>query len=193
MRFERIGSIILGAGLAFALVACGDDGSASTSGTGGSASTTGSAGEGGASTSASTGQGGDATTTATTGATTTATTGATTAATTGAGQGGGGGGGGTLPTQAECTTECAAAQAGNCTVIMGDCSMCCGALLAIAQPSGCSDELSAYYACVSGNDPVCNGDCTMEQNGLVMCAQTYCLGNLGDPSCQTLLDCGNAG
>jgi hypothetical protein len=191
MRFERIGSIILGTGLAFALAACGDDGSTSTSGTGGSASTSGSGGEGGASTSASTGQGGDATTTATTGATTTATTGATTAATTGAGQGGGGGG--TLPTQAECTTECAAAQAGNCTVITGDCSMCCGALLAIAQPSGCSDELSAYYACVSGNDPVCNGDCTTEQDGLVMCAQTYCLGNFGDPACQTLLGCGNAG
>jgi hypothetical protein len=78
-------------------------------------------------------------------------------------------------------------------VITGNCSMCCGALIAIAQPSGCSDALSAYYACVSGNDPVCNGDCTTEQNGLVMCAQTYCLGNFGDPSCQTLLGCSNPG
>jgi len=186
MRFERLGWVVMATGLA--LGGCVDVGSsaAGTGGAGGSASSTG--GEGGAGTTATTGQGGgDATTSATTGATTAATT----SATTGAGQGGGGSG--MLPTQAECATECTAAQAGNCTVITGDCSMCCGALLAIAQPSGCSQQLADYYACVAGNDPVCNGDCTAEQDGLVMCAQTYCLGNFGDPSCQTLLGCGNAG
>jgi hypothetical protein len=163
---------------------CGDDATTgSTTGGGGG-------GTGGASTATGGGEGGSggaSSTTATTSSSTSTSTSTTSSTSTSTGQGGGTPA--VLPTEEQCATECDEAKAGGCTIITGECTACCGAILALAVPASCDQETADYYACVSGNDPVCNGDCTPEQEALNTCLVGYCSGNFADPNCQTLLGC----
>ncbi len=167
-----VGVALVGAG---ALAGCGDD-TGGSGGSGGSGSSTTTSSSGG-------GDGGGSTTSTTT----------TTTTTTGTGGGGtGGAGGGTaveLPSQAECQQECGEAQAGECSLITGNCNNCCAAALALA-PTACGAEFAAYYDCVAaGNPTACNASCATEEQALSNCAQTYCLANLTNPNCQTLAGC----
>ncbi len=85
-----------------------------------------------------------------------------------------------------CEELCQEGQAGDCTSIRGNCNSFCAALDAVDDPSGCTDERSAYESCLNTTENACDAECDAKENALESCLRVYCLGHASDPACVTL-------
>ena len=88
----------------------------------------------------------------------------------------------------DCQALCNAAQAGQCTQIVGDCGDFCDALLAVAPLAGCNFEASGYVDCLGEPQTVCTTDCATELQELRTCMTAYCYSHQDNEDCQTLAD-----
>lgn len=89
---------------------------------------------------------------------------------------------------ANCVDLCTEAQAGDCTSISGDCQAFCDALDGVEEPSGCTDERTAYQDCLNDGDHVCDNHCDGVEADLETCVAAHCLTHATENDCQTLVN-----
>jgi hypothetical protein len=109
----------------------------------------------------------------------------------GCGSGGGGSGGGGAGSEigsGDCTSECQAAQAADCTSIQGDCGHFCAAADAVGSEAGCPSAYDDYASCLASGS-ICTGDqrCGTEKSTFTSCAEAYCAAHSGEGNCVTLV------
>jgi hypothetical protein len=87
---------------------------------------------------------------------------------------------------ADCKSLCAAAQAGNCTTIKGDCGAFCSALVTVDSEASCTSQYNAYEACLGTPATVCANTCGAQESNLKACVTPYCAAHPTEASCTTI-------
>ena len=90
---------------------------------------------------------------------------------------------------ADCVSLCEESEERDCKTLNGDCTNVCNAGESLAAKADCDDQRVAYLECVADDD-ICTADarCQSRLQGFFDCATPYCLANLSDGDCQTIVD-----
>lgn len=87
----------------------------------------------------------------------------------------------------DCTELCQEGQAGNCTIIKGDCGKFCAALDNVKSAAGCAGQVDAYIDCLNTGANACDTSCTSQENAMELCLGAYCLANPQNTDCITIV------